>query len=418
LREGEDSDSEYSFCTCSEGDNSFCTCSDGFDSDVSFGTCDSEIREQGTYFRLFMKLPLELRRMIWRYTLPCRVVELNIPEFSVRPWGCTFDWTSKANNQAPTVAMLMREARELAVWYCTLKSDMQRAKDAQRAFNLPGTPCEGTWFRSIHPLVRPSGRVTWFNKANDTVLLYHSPYWESRSAWYALSARIALYGFLAADTAVYAPQVNPWPRRSDLHQMFGRASGPITPWIDPIFVLKIVVIHAAVEEAQHSGLFGLAGDEPIQLVDPLDTNLLMEFFWLTRSVYREQTEDTVAFFDGLRANVGVWEAQVQAWRRDGLTRDLWMAWMAECERDFAGIDNPGGVFTGPRWRNGIALDMTDPASYQTSATGGPIDLDQYGPDENHPWVEYFPVGLPNFRPRIQIRHCADRCVPIPEEDES
>lgn len=350
--------------------------------------------------------------MIWRLTLPHRVVELNIPEFAVRPSDCTFDWTSKANNSPPAVSMICWESRGVALWYCTLQSDKQRAND-HLSRPLPGS----FWFRSVHPLVQPSKALTWFNKENDTVLLYHSPYWASRSAWHALSTRIALYGHLAANrTAVFAAMVNPWPRCLEHHPEHGVASGPNIPWRDPIFVLKIVVIHASVKEARSSGLFGLANDEHIQLVDPLDTNFIMEFFQFTRIVDRGQGRDAVAFFDAFRDNVGQWEAQVRAWRRDGLTRDLWTAWMAEYHLGFVGIFNPGGVFDGPRWRNGNALDMTDTASYRTSETGGSIDFDQYGPNENHPWVEDFLEGLPTFRPRIEFRHCADSCVPIPPKE--
>jgi len=346
--------------------------------------------------------------MIWIEALPHRAVELNKPDFAVNPTECTFRWTSRANNSPPAIASVCKEARKVAFDYCTLKSDMERADSLPR----PTIPVP-LWFWAIHPLVFPNARLTWFDKAKDTVLLYHSPYWESRSAWSALRARIVLYGYLAANTAVFAASVNPWPRCSQHHYQHVLASGPAVPWQDPIFVLKIVVIHVTVVEARRSGLFGLVGDEQIQLVDPWDSNLIMDYFHLTRGSFHEQGQDTVAFFDGFRDNVGRWDLQVGAWVRDGLTRELWMAWMAEYHYGFPSISYPGEVFNGPTRRNGHELDMTDPASYQTTSAGGPIDLDQYGPNDNHPWVVWFLGHLPTFRPRLQFRHCANNCVPDP-----
>lgn len=357
--------------------------------------------------------------MIWAMVLPNRVVELNIPEFAVRPGDCTFAWTSIVNNKAPLIGQVCWEAHDVASTYCTRKSDKQRAKDL--AFKLPPPqasnagpmPATLIWSSNNHPLIKPDKSLLWFNAARDIVILYHSPYWERRSAWFALQSRIALYGYLAADRAVYASMWNPWPRCMRHFDHHVLTNAPAVPWADPIFVLRIVAIHATEEEARVSGLFGLTGDEHIQLIDPWDINLLMEFFWLTRATFREQGPSTVAFFEGLRANVGKWESQVLAWRRDAMTRELWVLWMKEYHQGFSGLEYPEDVFSGPRSRYGVNLNMRDPASYRTSLTHGPIDLEQYGPNENHPWVADALAGLPTFRYRIQFRHCALRCILAP-----
>jgi hypothetical protein len=67
--------------------------------------------------------------MIWAMALPNRVVELNIPEFAVRPGDCTFVWTSIVNNKVPLVSHVCWEARDVVLKYCNRKSDKQRAMD-------------------------------------------------------------------------------------------------------------------------------------------------------------------------------------------------------------------------------------------------------------------------------------------------
>ncbi|KAJ5118036.1 hypothetical protein N7526_011059 [Penicillium atrosanguineum] len=356
--------------------------------------------------------------MIWAMVLPNRVVELNIPEFAVRPGDCTFAWTSIVNNKAPLVSQVCWEAHGVALKHCTRNSDKQRAKDLglklpHQTSDAGPMPVSLVWSSNNHPLVKPDKGHLWFNAARDTIILYHSPYWERRSAWFALQSRIALYGYLAADRAVYASMWNPWPRCMRHFNHHVLASAPAVPWADPIFVLRIVAIHATEEEARVSGLFGFSGDEHIQLIDPQDINLLMEFFLLTRATFHEQGPSTVAFFEGLRANVGKWESQVMAWRRDAMTRELWLLWIKEYHQHFSGIDHPEDVFSGPRSRHGVDLDMRDPASYRSPLTHGPIDLEQYGPNENHPWVADALANLPTFRHRIQFRHCALRCISAP-----
>lgn len=353
--------------------------------------------------------------MIWAMALPNRVVELNIPEFAVRRGDCTFVWTSIVNNKVPLVSHVCWEARDVVLKSCNRKSDKQRAMDLALRPCPPQTPYAGPmpigliWSDSQHPLVKPDKNMLWFNAARDIVILYHSLYWEERSDWAKLLPRIALYGYLAADRAVFASKWNPWPRCTRHFYEHTLSSGPITPWADPIFILKIVVIHASEEEARTSGLFGLLGDEYIQLVDPWDTNLIMEFFYLTRASYHEQGASTSSFFEGLRVNVGQWEAQIQAWRRDAMTRELWIRWIQEYARGFAELDYPEDVFLGPRSRYGKDLDMRNPASYGSLQSAGPIDLDEYGPNEDHPWVAAVLASLPTFRFRIQFRHCALHC---------
>ncbi|KAF7624867.1 hypothetical protein AFLA_001746 [Aspergillus flavus NRRL3357] len=68
-----------------------------------------------------------------------------------------------------------------------------------------------------------------------------------------------------------------------------------------------------------------------------------------------------------------------------------------------------------RRKNGIL--GTNPGSawvpYLPEEARPRIDLSQYSPNENHPWVKEARQSMPKLRPWIMVRHCANECYKKP-----
>lgn len=78
-------------------------------------------------FVRFQDLPAELRQEIWKFALPQRVVELDIPLNRTRLAGClpaSLVRTSRRNASKPTIAQVCHEAREVVLKHGRLLNSM------------------------------------------------------------------------------------------------------------------------------------------------------------------------------------------------------------------------------------------------------------------------------------------------------
>lgn len=58
--------------------------------------------------------------------------------------------------------------------------------------------------------------------------------------------------------------------------------------------------------------------------------------------------------------------------------------------------------------------MLDPASFACGDVE--FNMAKFWPNKKHPWLRGVLAGLPSFRPRVMIRHCADEtCIDCPEK---
>ncbi|KAK7957030.1 uncharacterized protein PG986_006252 [Apiospora aurea] len=175
-------------------------------------------------FHQFGLLPLEIRYKIWRYTLPCRVVNLRLkPNIDVRNWAPPGDWwlhyvldhdddadqdsdteqsaASSSSSSLPSVLLTCYEAyQELARHYRPIPLDqplLKRSLGGDAVWERDSTPAEDY----------SAARLTRFCRDNDTLR------WAGTSRW-GLSVRSPANPlFLAASLAVrrvvveYAPAV-------------------------------------------------------------------------------------------------------------------------------------------------------------------------------------------------------------------
>jgi hypothetical protein len=239
-------------------------------------------------FHPFPRLPTELRQEIWRLCLPHRVCEMDDPAAFIVYESYESDYkvpcgllsTSRSNTRPPLLTRVCRESRGVAfatgTWYPYL--------DWRGAGWFAG-PGEADW---------NTGNVIdkgfWQDPSRDSAHMN----WTSS---YDIDFGTTIYGHPLTSLAEEAKGLNGsasfmldaledgWDWKPYISNLTSLATNlPVSPGPLPIppsgqnpaalkllpewmVIVKVVVIHLDLRRAAHSGLFGLSGDEVIQVVD-------------------------------------------------------------------------------------------------------------------------------------------------------
>lgn len=236
-------------------------------------------------FHPFPRLPTELREEIWRFCLPHRVYELDQPierfvyevlEEEDENIPCWLWKTSRSNVRPPLLTRVCRESRRVALatgkWVSYLRW-------RRNAWSVNG-PYEADW---------NTGNVIdqgfWQDSSRDTVHLNWTSLYDidfgPRMASHPLTSLAQeakrLNGsasFMLGEMTDEIGEGEPFNR--PISRLFNRiplgegkqedltALRLLLEWM---VVVRVVVIHLDLGRAADSGLFGLLGDEIIQVVD-------------------------------------------------------------------------------------------------------------------------------------------------------
>lgn len=205
-------------------------------------------------FPRFPEFPAEIRIMIWRECLPYRVHELDEDEFYERdPWAlplvCGNRMTTQMNLRPPAISRVCRESRDLAL---QSRVPLPYEEMIEEAY----WESETMNFGLLDPS-RDTVHLNW---------LYWDVIYECEGnpveylAWHA--ANSAQGGSLM------------------INDLAGYDLSLLESIPNLVVVTRKIVIHASSEYGLKSGLFGLLGDAPVQLVDISDQKRLDEFFAL------------------------------------------------------------------------------------------------------------------------------------------
>jgi hypothetical protein len=250
-------------------------------------------------FHPFPQLPLELREEIWRLCLPHRVYEID----DIKAWidwentglkseeyPCSFVSNKRSNIRPPLLTRVCRESRRIAFvsgrWISVLRWRDGRSWD---------TPCEADWNTGNvidsgcwedtsrrdsahmnwsscydidcgpvdppdHPLTSLAEEALRLNGTASFMLYAMNDSWERHSPNGSWHWRISTAVTDNPPIFFRPPEVTPVPQREQ-----NLAALRLLPeWL---VVVKIVVIHLDLGRAADSGLFGLLGDEIVQVVD-------------------------------------------------------------------------------------------------------------------------------------------------------
>lgn len=207
-----------------------------------------------TTFDLFPKLPTELRLQIWRLCLPQRVFEKDLPHDLVvfylsdydSPSPCSLHQTTKANSRPPVITRVCHESRTVA------------QENGGYYERLPlSRPTERLWFSQT------SLTKAWLDRIPDSIHLNWTPEYDADfpnegsplQSLVQYAARASRGGSLSLGY-FKSFRVSAEELMDSLMQL--------PSWM---IVMRVIVIHADFATGASSGLFGLLGDAPVQLVD-------------------------------------------------------------------------------------------------------------------------------------------------------
>jgi hypothetical protein len=204
------------------------------------------------HFYLFPQLPAELRLAIWRYCLPYRISELDIPADQIvfrldpgAPSPCNLWLTTYANGRPPVISYVCVESRAVAFETGSVLFYDETAPP--EAWWHSGNSVTDPW----HDRARDSLHVNWTAAYEADYQSYGSPI--HHLAWEA--TRLSCSGSLMLDQLRFEAGCDMSP--------ILKAMRKLSTWA---VVMRVIVVHADFPTAVATGLFGLLGDARVQLV--------------------------------------------------------------------------------------------------------------------------------------------------------
>lgn len=158
--------------------------------------------------------------------------------------------------------------------------------------------------------------------------------------------------------------------------------------------LGVVTIHAPLQPALESGLFGLLGDARVVLVDANDIERMKEYqsFWEKHGLPSDVDPHPASFFN-------TYCQQSSRARVQGDTEDMRFSWllnMWSLNKDR--VTDPEGAWIETPETNRGQSDERWRWSWQL-----------WVPNREHPWMKDTVEAMPSIQPRIMVRLCTQRC---------
>lgn len=249
-------------------------------------------------FHLFGQLPTELRQQIWQYCLPHRVVELDCPLDTIVYWldredinnllpsPCTLRHTTLQNGRPPLISRVCRESRSVA----TRSGGFVTDRD-------PDRPSDTEWCSDFE------FADAWVDKTRGAPHLNWTSAYEIEYSWYGYPLNCMIWEsrrFSATpsimleyiNTLTFGPQPFPitlpngrlyWTRRPNEEAEFIDAYKQLPSWL---VVMRYIVVHSDVHSAAATGLFGLLGDAPVQIIPVSEETKINSFYDLAERCER------------------------------------------------------------------------------------------------------------------------------------
>ena len=354
-----------------------------------------------TTFHLFRLFPLEIRRAIWEFCLPHRIVEIDYP-VDRNEWNpprvCNLATVTTTNARPPAISRVCHEAREVALRH--------------------GGECgvvEGKGEEPYYSYYQfPPG--PWIQPGRDTLHLHWTPgslfndlYWNPDNP----DRAIELLHYLAARMrapaiSIMAELVLPfrcwsWVDANIKSPEDTAAVEVLSQRDEYMVVLDMIILHARLDVATRSGLFGVAGDERVKLVDPDDWAVMEEYGRLWRLHGSAQDVEAAEFFSSI-ADRSTFTSHIAKWRQDLFKVWVWHQWKLCRFRENLHVDS---VWLGrDRWGDTPqGFPSYDPANWRPWV----IDIEVREPNDEEPWVRMKKQSMPRFQPKIMFRLCGSEC---------
>jgi hypothetical protein len=247
-------------------------------------------------FTLFPKLPVEIREEIWRYCLPHRVCELDMPYDRVvfydrnnrdGPWPCELQYTTHFNGRPPLISRVCRESRSVSFKAGGILPDASS--------DLPLEARWTSWLSVSTPwqdCARDSAHINWVPACEADWASSGNPFYYL--SWHA--SRVSGGGSLMIKSLEksFSPYVpfGPSPQRTEppfttpLHTEKSRDLDTLQKLSSWLVVMRVIVVHSDRKTAAMTDLFGLFGDAQVRIVDVSQEAKVAAYFDLAETCER------------------------------------------------------------------------------------------------------------------------------------
>ncbi|KAL7941007.1 hypothetical protein V8C42DRAFT_199612 [Trichoderma barbatum] len=346
-------------------------------------------------FPYFSKFPPEIRRHIWYCCLPYRTAEEDVPYFLLdgneSRQACWANGSTYQNAQLPAIAFVNRESRQVVLEH--------------------GSKWEPPDTHSLESL--------WVQPGRDVLLLNYTRMWDLVAYGDTDTSSSVVVMFLwraevhSMQPSIVAETLHPFSLKALLdggdaskaprvlyEKIDNQEAGDVAGYVECIqqnkialgIIMVAISLHITKDAAIGSGLFGLLGDAPVQLVDFDDQARLRQFYALfMENTLNEEPVVQMLFDTFLGAR---FRTAVETWTRQAdwiILANLWhYSKNSEYYHDILG---------------------TDPDLAWTPQLIGPqlIKMDEHMLNDDHPWVGLAREKAPKLRPQIMLRYCTRKC---------
>ncbi|GAM42379.1 hypothetical protein TCE0_044r16299 [Talaromyces pinophilus] len=302
-------------------------------------------------FHYFPQLPLELRRMIWEHCLPRRVAQVDPCDafFDGRKpeQVCAVRSVTIENTRQPVIAFVNHESRQVAL-------EQGRWLREKEETNAACVLLPSFWIQRRRDVLH----LNWTPERSDNSYRFK---YEDGESWLFMFLYRA--DELRMERSIVADAIHPF----NLHALLDSADDEVvseSPFIkyeswksvalpdmawytlewsgyqlNVDVVMAAISLHITRESAVRSGLFGLLGDAPIQLIGVGDEIRLREY----EGIYREHALDkepkVQKIFEVLMSPQ--FQAAVETWKREAewlIFASIWQAKTKESDLNGIGLD--------------------------------------------------------------------------------
>ncbi|CAK7203192.1 hypothetical protein SEUCBS139899_005923 [Sporothrix eucalyptigena] len=402
-------------------------------------------------FRQFLELPYEIRAAIWELCLPHRVQEVESPRFNIRwPYhSCTLFDAHMANRRPPAISRVCQESRKIAqqagqphhMFNQVLWNRFPYAPDQPRwgGSNSQHMPVDSTRYRPIYDLLpgvgmRHEDNALWVLPGRSVLHLnYTADYsfedfldWAEQEPvgflqWYARQLRAPIMSISADLVLPFCENYLRLGPACDMHNV--RALRRFSSYA--VVVLHVPLHLTSPTAARQSGLFGLLGDAPLQLVDPrTDWDYIEQLKTLWRAHSHSNDRDAFRAFEVVLASQEGFAARCQNWLAD--LKKVWVNYFHTAIDDdglLKGEEDTPGFSERPDkdsvWMGSNDWDEqnrdVDWDEGHIAPTRYLVDLETRSLNLENMWVQAQLAQMPVFVPHILFRYCDTKCY-LPKEE--
>jgi len=353
----------------------------------------------------FSDLPFEIRKMIWLYCIPSRVIELEVPPDRRLPShsATCISWTTHQNTRTPVVTRICRESRQVVLKECGGPIDHKEAR--------PSTEYKVT-------------KMPWFYPGRDIIS------WSSLSCTLPYGPKalgdhsyFIKYSLQARDVVVPGELIFPFRYLMPPKEMFNfkpnfnrTESDGFRVLNDFMVCLQIVTLHMSPEEALNSTISGRTGDSLVHLVDIYDAVQIKKI----SDEVKPQDANTELIFDRLLQTETL-HHEVDVWKEHAK-----LNWICRSFENYH-ADRSDEQFEHDRRMKLPSRELECFVKHPQDTSPGEVDherwfksyinhnpprFDRFMFDMSIPWVQWAYNDVPTFRPVIMFRLCVRNCAQL------